>query len=56
MLSCLSSHLVLVGWREAMIEEVGGDDEEAEGDDDRVEEVVRVEDGVLQRVACHWVS
>jgi len=44
------SHLVIGSWRETVVEVVGGNDEEAEGDDDGVEEVVGVQDGVLERL------
>jgi hypothetical protein len=33
-----------------MVKEVGGNDEEAEGDDDGIEEVVGVQNGILQRL------
>ncbi len=39
-----------------MVEVVGGNDEEAEGDDNGVEEVVGVQDGILQRLACIRIS
>jgi hypothetical protein len=39
-----------------VVEVVGGNDEEAEGDDNGVEEVVGVQDGILERLACIRIS
>jgi len=49
-------YLFFTNWGEAVVEVVGGNDEEAEGDDNGVEEVVGVQDGILQRLACIRIS
>jgi hypothetical protein len=53
---CVGRYLFVTNWGEAVVEVVGGNDEEAEGDDNGVEEVVGVQDGILQRLACIRIS